>query len=94
MSPIRQASRPTITPIPLESSNRPQQPAANYDRRADALDIEFDDEELVVSADVSFPLEVQAGDTTLEQLGKLNQMLDQQMLTEEEFEIAKAKLLD
>ena len=49
--------------------------------------------ELVVTQDVSFPVEVQRGDALADQLRKLNLLLTQGILTEEEYAIAKAKLL-
>jgi len=57
--------------------------------------IEFDDQEdeLVVATDVSFPIEIQAGDALADQLGKLNHLLEQGVLTAEEYAVAKTKLL-
>jgi len=49
--------------------------------------------EFVVTTDVSFPVEVQRGDALADQLRKLNQLLTQGILTEEEYAIAKARLL-
>ncbi len=49
--------------------------------------------ELVVLPDVSFPVEVQRGDALADQLRKLNQLLTQGILTEQEYAIAKARLL-
>lgn len=49
--------------------------------------------EMVVTTDVSFPVEVQRGDALADQLRKLNQLLTQGILTETEYAIAKAKLL-
>ena len=69
------------------ASGRPVDPS---DR---AIEIDCDDGDLVVDTDVSFPVEVQRGDALADQLGKLNQLLGQGILTEEEYAIAKAKLL-
>lgn len=50
-------------------------------------------QEFVVGTDVSFPLEVQSGDALADQLQKLNQLLEQGVLTAEEYAVAKTKLL-
>jgi hypothetical protein len=57
--------------------------------------IEFDDQDidLVVATDVSFPVEIQSGDALADPLRKLNQLLEPGVLTEEEYAVAKAKLL-
>jgi hypothetical protein len=57
--------------------------------------IDFDDQErdFVVATDVSFPIEVQSGDALADQLRKLNQLLEQGILTAEEYAAAKTKLL-
>lgn len=57
------------------------------------IELETDDEDFVVDTDVSFPLEVQRGDALADQLRKLNKLLEQGVLTEEEYAVAKAKLL-
>jgi hypothetical protein len=49
--------------------------------------------QLEVTTDVSFPIEIQKGDALADQLSKLNRLLEQRVLTEEEYAIAKAKLL-
>ena len=59
----------------------------------DAIELGQDDTELVVTTDVSFPVEVQTGDALADQLNKLNQLMSQGVLTEEEYAVAKAKLL-
>jgi hypothetical protein len=46
-----------------------------------------------VATDVSFPGAVQSGDALADQLRKLNQLLGQGVLTEEEYAVAKTKLL-
>jgi hypothetical protein len=64
--------------------------------RSDAswgVDVEASTGEFVVDTDVSFPVEVQRGDALADQLGKLNKLLSQGVLTEEEYAVAKAKLL-
>ena len=65
------------------------------DQVAQGDSIEFDDQDtdLVVATDVSFPVEIQSGDALADQLHKLNQLLEQGVLTEEEYAVAKAKLL-
>ncbi len=60
---------------------------------ADGIEIAEDDADLVVTTDVSFPVEVQTGDALADQLKKLNQLMTQGVLTEEEYAVAKAKLL-
>jgi Short C-terminal domain len=57
------------------------------------LEVEAEDPTLVITTDVSFPLEVQRGDALADQLRKLNHLLTQGVLTEAEYAIAKAKLL-
>ncbi len=47
----------------------------------------------MVSTDVSFPIEVQSADALADPLRKLSQLLEQGVLTEEEYAVAKAKLL-
>ena len=60
----------------------------------DAIDFDGGDEDdLVVTTDVSFPVEVQQGDALADQLKKLNTLMAQGVLTEEEYAVAKAKLL-
>lgn len=56
-------------------------------------EVEASEAPLVVTTDVSFPLEVQRGDALADQLRKLNHLLTQGILTEAEYAIAKAKLL-
>lgn len=58
-----------------------------------AIEIDESDAELAVTTDVSFPVEVQRGDALADQLSKLNALLAQGVLTEEEYAVAKAKLL-
>ncbi|MBY0401041.1 SHOCT domain-containing protein [Myxococcota bacterium] len=71
-------------------SQRPGSPA----RPAEEIELlELHDEELEVTPDVSFPVEIQRGDALADQLRKLNQLLVQGILTEQEYAIAKAKLL-
>ncbi|MFO0688877.1 MAG: SHOCT domain-containing protein [Myxococcota bacterium] len=55
--------------------------------------LDVQEEELQITPDVSFPIELQRGDALADQLRKLNQLLTQGILTEEEYAIAKAKLL-
>ena len=51
------------------------------------------DKDFVVTTDVSFPLELQQEGALADQLEKLQRLLDQEIITSEEFAIAKAKLL-
>lgn len=55
--------------------------------------VDVEEESLEVTQDVSFPIELQRGDALADQLRKLNLLLTQGILTEEEYAIAKAKLL-
>lgn len=78
------------------NASMPARAPASASRRSavpEALELEPDDGELVVNPDVSFPVEVQRGDALADQLRKLNQLLTQGILTEQEYAIAKAKLL-
>lgn len=58
-----------------------------------AIELDGAEEDLSVTTDVSFPIEIQKGDALADQLGKLNRLLEQSVLTEEEYAIAKSKLL-
>lgn len=58
-----------------------------------SVEVEESASDFVVDTDVSFPVEVQRGDALADQLSKLNRLLGQGVLTEEEYAIAKAKLL-
>lgn len=60
--------------------------------------LELDDElgsgeDLVVTTDVSFPIEVQESDSLADQLMKLQKLRDDGIISEEEMAVAKAKLL-
>ncbi len=77
------ATAPTRNPVATRPGAPPPRPIE--------LDAEADD--FVVTTDVSFPVEVQRGDALADQLRKLNQLLTQGILSEEEYAIAKAKLL-
>ena len=57
------------------------------------IEIDAQPGDFVVTNDVSFPLEVQSGDALTDQLQKLNELMGQGVLTEEEYAIAKAKPL-
>jgi len=61
--------------------------------RGDFIEFDDQDSDLIVATDVSFPVEIQSGDAMADQLRKLNQLLEQGVLTEEEYAVAKAKLL-
>lgn len=66
---------------------------SNLPAARQAIALDQSEGELVVMPDVSFPVEVQRGDALADQLRKLNQLLTQGILTEEEYAIAKARLL-
>jgi len=78
-------------PAPAPGSAAQSSMPAAPDREAIELDQQEGD--LVVLPDVSFPVEVQRGDALADQLRKLNQLLTQGILTEQEYAIAKARLL-
>ena len=75
------------------ATDHPAEPTAGPSRRSEDMEIETGDLEVVVTSDVSFPVEIQRGDALADQLQKLNQLLEQSVLTEEEYAVAKAKLL-
>lgn len=84
----------------LNELNAPMPAAANPGLAAPgrqglpvSLELDAPPGEMVVTTDVSFPVEVQRGDALADQLRKLNQLLTQGILTETEYAIAKAKLL-
>ena len=57
------------------------------------IGIDDQDDDFVVATDVSFPVEVQSADALADPLRKLIQLLEQGVLTEEEYAVAKVKLL-
>ncbi|MBC8188539.1 MAG: SHOCT domain-containing protein [Proteobacteria bacterium] len=59
----------------------------------DEIEINELEADFVVATDVSFPVAVQAGDALADQLRKLNQLLEQGVLTAEEYAVAKTKIL-
>jgi hypothetical protein len=59
----------------------------------DAIELDASESDFVVNTDVSFPVEVQTGDALADQLQKLNRLMAQGVLTEEEYAVAKTKLL-
>ena len=93
----RQAASAAIglPPSRSDASQAPDlAPAHTAELHAIELEGEADDgEEMAVTTDVSFPVEVQSGDALADQLVKLNRLLAQGVLTEEEYAIAKTKLL-
>jgi hypothetical protein len=72
----------------LASGRRPAEPQDH------AIEIDDQEDDFVVATDVSFPVEVQASDVLVDELRKLNWLMSQGVLTEEEYAVAKAKLLD
>lgn len=70
-----------------------QESGFNSNVHAIELDVPASVGPLDIRTDVSFPIEIQESDALADQLGKLNQLLEQSVLTEEEYAIAKAKLL-
>lgn len=72
----------------------PDQARTEFANDPRAIDIDPADTELEIATDVSFPVEIQTGDALADQLTKLKRLLEQRVLTEEEYAIAKSKLLD
>ncbi len=64
-----------------------------YIAPGESIEVGDPDNELVVATDVSFPVADQTGNALADQLGKLNQLLEQGVLTAEEYAVAKTKLL-
>lgn len=58
-----------------------------------AIEIGEDEDHFVVATDVSFPVEVQLGDAIADQLKGLSEQMAKGILTEEEYAVAKARLL-
>ncbi|MFK7896763.1 MAG: SHOCT domain-containing protein [Myxococcota bacterium] len=58
-----------------------------------AIEIDESDESLELDSDVSFPVELQQGDKLADQLSKLSTLLEQGVLSAEEYAVAKTKLL-
>lgn len=91
----RKAMRVGAAQTALNATSPARRPAAPHPVGDPAEPIELEDEasDFVVTPDVSFPVEVQRGDALADQLRKLNVLLTQGILSEEEYAIAKAKLL-
>lgn len=93
----RIASRQGVALQSLNAESAKAGPVTPAARRAAVEEIDLvdacDDEDIVISQDVSFPVEVQRGDALADQLRKLNQLLTQGALSEQEYALAKAKLL-
>lgn len=95
---MRQAQRRGEGLDRSSAAGRPTRPApADPPRDAvpsgEALDFDPSPGEFLVETDVSFPVDVQEGDALADQLKKLSQLLEQGVLTAEEYAVAKAKLL-
>jgi hypothetical protein len=67
--------------------------ASQSTSRREFIEVDQPGSEFVVETDVSFPAEIQSGNALADQLGKLNQLLEQGVLTAEEYAVAKTKLL-
>jgi len=91
----RADSLPEPIPRPaadIELEDAIWQPDA-HDSGAEEKERDDADAGFLVSADVSFPIEVQRGDALADQLRKLSLLLEQGVLSESEYALAKAKLL-
>jgi len=93
----RQSAAVAVGMAPDAGEGAPHRDEPTVDGHVHAHAIELDVPaalgQLDVTADVSFPIEIQKGDAWADQLSKLNRLLEQRVLTEEEYAIAKAKLL-
>jgi hypothetical protein len=91
----RQAAAKAIGIAPSDAASVPHEDEPNFDTRDNAIELDVPAAvgQLNVMTDVSFPLEIQTGDALADQLSKLNKLLEQGVLTEEEYAIAKAKIL-
>ena len=76
-----------------DGQTRPHNSPQSAYATAEPIELDLEEDDFVVATDVSFPVEVQTGDALADQLGKLNRLLEQGVLTEEEYAVAKAKLL-
>jgi len=76
-----------------ENANTIASPDSDHIALGGTIELEDQSDEFVVATDVSFPVEVQSGDALADQLRKLNQLLQQGVLTAEEYAAAKTKLL-
>ena len=85
--------------LAAESAARMASGRMAYESSALSHAIEIDDGEdededhFVVATDVSFPVEVQLGDAIADQLKSLSEQMAKGVLTEEEYAVAKARLL-
>ena len=65
----------------------------DYIARGETIEIDDQDNDFVVATDASFPVEVRPAVALADPLRKLIQLLEQGVLTAEEYAVAKAKLL-
>lgn len=85
---------PAMGPRPASAGGFMRATAASAHRGGLAVErVEPPAGELEATSDVSFPLELQRGEALADPLRKLNPLRVQGILTEEEFAIAKARLL-
>jgi hypothetical protein len=91
----RQAMRRGAAQTAVSATAPARRPSAPRPSGPAAAPIELEEvvSDFEVTPDVSFPVEVQRGDALADQLRKLNVLLTQGILSEEEYAIAKAKLL-
>ena len=90
----RQAASKAVVLATSEAMPADAQEQTSFGNDLHSIEFSPEEEGLEVTTDVSFPVEIQTGDALADQLSKLNQLLEQGVLTEEEYSIAKAKLLD
>jgi hypothetical protein len=89
----QQAASKAVGIAPSNAVETSDHESTQFGSDVNALEIGTEDDELSVTTDVSFPVELQDGNAIADQLTKLNQLLEQSVLTEEEYAIAKSKLL-
>jgi len=66
---------------------------ADHIARGGYIEIGDQADDFAVATDVSFPVEIQSADALADQLRKFIPLLEQGVLTEEEYAVAKTKLL-
>lgn len=85
---------PSAPPPPLPGVSGPERVARSSPTpEAGEIDLEDEVEDFVVSTDVSFPLEIQRREALADRLRELSQLLDQGVLSEAEYVLARTKLL-
>lgn len=85
---------PAAPPVPLAPTTSPNDEIVLDElTEVESNDDADADDDFVISTDVSFPVELQESQSLAEQLQKLNRLREDGVISTEEFNIAKAKLL-